>query len=68
MKRTVGFLIGAAGVLALAVFFLAPSLPGERARAAEVADSGSAVTSSPRSLFLVAGVALLGIGGVMTRR
>lgn len=68
MRRTLGFVLGAAGVLALAVFLLAPSLPGEAARMAEIADHGRSSRSNPRSIFLYSGLVLLAASGAMVRR
>ncbi len=68
MKRTLGFIVGGAGVLALGVALLAPSLPGDAARMAEIADYGRAVTSSSRQIVLIAGVALIALAGALTRR
>jgi hypothetical protein len=68
MRRILGILVGAAGVLALAVVFLAPALVGERARLAEIADYGSSASANPRAIFLLAGVALLAVAGVLMKR
>ncbi|MBL8143172.1 MAG: hypothetical protein KBF28_13295 [Gemmatimonadales bacterium] len=66
MRRAIGFVVGAAGVLALAIFFLAPQVPGERAALARMADGGLA--EHPRTVYAVAGVVLLGLSGAMMRR
>lgn len=62
MKKVLGYALIAVGVYALAVFFFASSLPGEKRRLAQIAEYGTSSLSDSRGTYLLAGILLAAAG------
>lgn len=66
MKKLLGAVLMAGSLISFAIFFFG-SVDGEKARMARIADYGSAgaLTANPRSIYLIAGLAMGLAGGAL---
>jgi len=67
MRRAIGYVMIAGSLYAFAVVFFGVSLPGERARLAEIADTGQSSITDVRGLYLLAAVVLAAGGSRLVK-
>lgn len=68
MQRVFGVVLIVIGVYAFAVAFFGVSLPGEKARLAEIAEYGTSSKSDPRYMSFLVGLGLTVWGSKLVKK